>query len=116
MREFVRRAAAPKAAVYSDGHGAYTALEGEFKHRAVQHAAGTYVIFDTHTNGIDGFWSQLKRGYHGTYTHWSVKHTARYLDEFTGRANARAEDTVDQMAAIAKGMVGKRLRFRELVA
>ncbi len=116
MREFVRRQAAPKASVYSDGHGAYTSLEGEFRHRAVQHAAGTYVIFDTHTNGIEGFWSQLKRGYHGTYTHWSAKHTHRYLDEFTGRYNARSADTVDQMAGIAKGMQGKRLRYRELVA
>ena len=116
MRAFVRRQAAPKATVYSDGHGAYTSLAGEFRHRAVQHAAGTYVIFDTHTNGIEGFWSQLKRGYHGTYSHWSAKHTHRYLDEFTGRFNARSRDTVDQMVGIARGMQGKRLRYQDLVA
>lgn len=116
MREYVRRSAAPEAKVYSDGHGAYTALEGEFKHRAVQHSAGTYVIFDVHTNGIEGFWSQLKRGYHGSYSHWSAKHTGRYLDEFTGRQNMRDADTVDQLAGVAKGMVGKRLRYRELIA
>ena len=116
LREFVRRSAAPKATVYSDGHAAYTPLDGEFTHRAVQHAAGTYVIFDTHTNGIEGFWSQLKRGYHGTFSHWSAKHTHRYLDEFVGRHNARPRDTIDQMASIAKGMTGKRLRYADLVA
>ena len=116
MREFVRRAAAPKATVYSDGHGAYTLLDGEFRHKAVRHSAGTYVIFDVHTNSLEGFWSQLKRGYHGTYTHWSAKHCGRYLDEFTGRANARGRDTVDQMAVIARGMQGKRLRYRDLIA
>ena len=116
MREYVRRQAAPKATVYSDGHTAYTPLAGEFRHRAVQHSVGTYVIMDTHTNGIEGFWSQLKRGYHGTYSHWSPKHTGRYLDEFTGRHNARGQDTLDQMAGIAKGMEGRRLRYRELIA
>ena len=59
MREYVRRQAAPKATVYSDGHTAYTPLAGEFRHRAVQRSVGTYVIMDTHTNGIEGFWSQL---------------------------------------------------------
>ena len=116
MRDYVRRHAAPKALVYSDGHGAYTSLEGEFRHRAVQHSAGTYVIFGVHTNSIENFWSQLKRGYHGTYSHWSAQHLHRYLDEFTGRANARGDDTMDQMAGIARGMVGKRLRYRELTA
>lgn len=116
MRDYVRRHAAPKASVYSDGHGAYTSLDGEFRHRTVHHSVGTYVIEDTHTNGIEGFWSQIKRGYHGTYSHWSARHVHRYLDEFTGRANARGDDTVDQMAGVARGMVGKRLRWRELIA
>ena len=116
LRDFVRRTAAPKATVYSDGHGAYNPLDGEFKHRAVQHSAGTYVIEDIHTNGIEGFWSMIKRGYHGTYHHWSDKHCGRYVDEFTGRHNARGQDTVDQMAGIVRQMQGKRLRWRELVA
>ena len=101
------------AMAYTDEHAGYRHLRN---HAMVRHSVGEYVRDQAHTNGIEGFWSQLKRGYHGTYSHWSTKHTGRYLDEFTGRYNARSQDTVDQMAGIAKGMVGKRLRYRELIA
>ena len=58
----------------------------------------------------------LKRGYHGTYHHMSAKHLDRYVTEFSGRHNDREADTIDQMAATARGMVGKRLRYQDLVA
>ena len=82
----------------------------------VRHSIEEYERDQAHTNGIEGFWSQLKRAYHETYSHWSTKHTHRYLDEFTGRQNIRGDDTIDQMAHVAKGMQGKRLRYRELIA
>ena len=116
LREFVRQAAAPKAHVYSDGHMAYTPLDGEFHHRAVQHSAGTYVIEQTHTNGIESFWSMFRRGYHGTYHQMSAKHLPRYIEEFTGRHNMRPLDTKDQLALVARRMQGKRLRYRDLIA
>lgn len=116
LRHFVRSHAAPGARVYSDGHAAYLPLEGEFHHRAVQHSAGTYVIEEIHTNGIEGFWSMLKRGLVGTYHQVSAKHLQRYVDEFTGRHNLRPLDTTAQMAAIAEGMQGKRLRYADLIA
>ena len=116
LRGFVRDMVRPGAQVYSDGHGAYTPLEGEFRHAAVQHAAGTYVIEHTHTNGIESFWSMLKRGYVGTYHQMSPKHLDRYVREFAGRHNLRDLDTPDQMTRIAQGLGGKRLRYRELVA
>ena len=58
----------------------------------------------------------LKRGYHGTYHHISSKHLNRYVGEFAGRHNIRESDTIDQMRATAQGMVGKRLRYQDLVA
>ena len=116
LRGFVREHTAPGAQVYSDGHGAYTLLEGEYKHNAVQHSAGTYVIEQAHTNGIESFWSMLKRGYMGTFHHFSAKHLQRYVSEFAGRHNIRDLDTVAQMAIISRGMVGKRLPYAELVA
>ena len=93
LRGFVRENAQPGAQVYSDGHGAYMALDGEYKHAAVQHSVGTYVIEQAHTNGIESFWSMLKRGYQGTYHHgyqgtyhqMSPKHLGRYVNEFAGR-------------------------------
>ena len=116
LRGFVRNSARPGAQVYSDGHGAYTPLEGEYKHNAVQHSVGTYVIEQAHTNGIESFWSMLKRGYVGTYHQMSRKHLDRYVGEFAGRHNLRERDTIDQMRAIVRGMVGRRLKYAELVA
>ena len=69
-----------------------------------------------HTNGIESFWSMLKRGYQGTYHHLSEKHLDRYVAEFAGRHNVREFNTITQMSQLAKGMVGKRLTYRELVA
>ena len=69
-----------------------------------------------HTNGIESFWSLFKRGYYGTYHHMSRKHLRRYVKEFTGRHNIRSLDTLEQMAVLTKGMEGKRLRYRDLVA
>ena len=58
----------------------------------------------------------LHRGYYGTYHQTRSKHLPRYVDKFAGRHKIHEEDTVDQMALIAKGFVGKRLRYRDLVA
>ncbi len=69
-----------------------------------------------HINGIESFWSLLKRGYYGTYHHMSPKHLQRYGDEFVGRNNARHLDTLQQLEQTAKGLDGKRLTYKELVA
>ena len=74
-----------------------------------------YVNDQAHTNGIESFWSLLKRGYHGTYHRMSTKHLDKYIREFSGRHNIRGLDTIDQMKVMAKGMDQKRLNYRELV-
>ena len=114
LRGFVREHARSGSRVYSDGHGAYMALEGEYKHSYVQHSVGTYVIEQAHTNGIESFWSMLKRGYIGTFHQMSEKHLQRYVTEFAGRHNARTMGTVDQMRAIVRGMAGRRLSYADL--
>ncbi len=58
----------------------------------------------------------LKRGYYGTYHKMSFKHLRRYVAEVAARHNVRDLDTLDQMAALAKGMEGKRLMYRDLIA
>ena len=88
----------------------------DFDHESVNHSAGEYVRGMAHTNGIESFWAMLKRGYQGTYHHFSEKHCDRYVSEFSGRHNIRESDTADQMAVVARDMVGKRLRYRDLVA
>ena len=69
-----------------------------------------------HTNGVESFWSLLKRGYIGIYHHFSRKHLHRYISEFEGRHNQRPQDTLQQMVLMATGMAGKRLRYADLIA
>ena len=86
-----------------------------FEHETVKHSISEYVNGMAHTNGIESFWALLKRGYHGTYHHMSEKHLGRYVREFSGRHNIRDLDTVAQMAILARGMIGKKLRYADLV-
>ena len=104
------------ATVYTDEAKAYHALKPWFKHSTVNHGHSEYVRGQAHVNGMESFWSLLKRGYHGTYHHWSPKHLDRYVREFAGRNNMRDLDTIDQMSTLARGMVGKRLTYRKLIA
>ena len=71
-----------------------------------------------HTNEIESVWAIIKRGYTGTFHHFSMKHCQRYVDEFTFRLNeGNVEvDTMDRMEAFAKGISGKRISYRELVS
>ena len=114
LKGFIGEHAAPGATVYTDEASAYQGMP--FDHEAVNHSAGEYVRGMAHTNGIESFWSMLKRGYQGTFHHFSEKHADRYVAEFAGRHNIREADTEDQMAMVAKKMIGKRLRYRELAA
>jgi len=104
------------AMVYTDEHSGYKGLSKSFGHSSVRHGVGEYVNGMAHTNGIEGFWAMLKRGYKGTYHQMSRKHLARYVTEFAGRHNVRSLDTIAQMTQLAKGLDGKRLRYDDLVA
>ena len=114
LQGFVGDHAAKGATVYTDDHGGYQGMP--FEHETVKHSISEYVNGMAHTNGIESFWALLKRGYHGTYHHMSGKHLDRYVGEFSGRHNDRKRDTIDQISSIAQGMVGKRLRYTDLVA
>ena len=113
LSPFVSRRIAPGARIYTDEHAGYRDLVNR---EVVKHGVGEYVKDQAHTNGIESFWSMLKRGYYGTYHKMSPWHLDRYVSEFTGRHNARNTDTLDQMTAIVRGMDGKRLRYADLIA
>ena len=104
---------APGAQVFTDEATAYQGMP--FDHETVCHSAGEYVRDQAHVNGMESFWSMLKRGYQGTFHHFSEKHLDRYVSEFAGRHNIREKDTADQMGHFAKEMVGKRLRYQDLI-
>ena len=113
LQTFVVENTTPDSIVYTDEARAYSGLPRE--HQAVGHSVGEYVREQAHTNGLESFWSMLKRGYTGTYHHISPKHLHRYVDGFSGRHNVRPLDTIDQMAAIVRRCVGKRLRYQDLI-
>lgn len=112
LHAFVNENIEPGTTVYTDEHKGYIGLEN---HETVNHSVGEYVKEQAHINGAESFWSLLRRGYHGTYHHMSHKHLPRYVMEFTGRGSLRSLDTIDQMIALAVGMVGKRLRYKDLI-
>ncbi len=115
LEVFIADRLLPGSQIYTDDHGGYTRLWIDFEHASVRHSVKEYVKGQAHTNGIESFWALLKRGYYGTYHKMSAKHLNRYVNEFSGRHNMRELDTADQMAAMARGMNGKRLRYRDLI-
>lgn len=119
LQAFVADSVAYGATLYTDGASAYNRVGTLFngvQHESVNHGVGEFVRGMAHTNGLESFWAMLKRGYQGTY-HWmSRKHLHRYINEFAGRHGIRPLDTIDQMAVVARGMMGKRLMYKDLIA
>ncbi len=118
LKGFIKSTVKAGSTVYTDEHKGYNELGAAYQHGTVKHSAKEYVNGMAHTNGIESVWAVLKRGYNGIYHNWSAKHCQRYVDEFTFRLNEGncSVDTLDRMSALCKGMSGKRLTFKELVA
>ncbi|MBI1897254.1 MAG: IS1595 family transposase [Acidobacteria bacterium] len=73
--------------IFTDALQSYNGLD-EFQHAVIDHAV-SYVNGEVHTNGLENFWSLLKRGLHGTYVSVEPYHLFRYLDEQAYRFNNR---------------------------
>jgi len=106
------------SALYSDALKSYDNLAQEYAHQVIDHAE-KYVDGQVHTNGLENFWSLLKRGISGTYVAVEPFHLFRYLDEQVFRYNNRGnrENKVtdfDRFDMIVRKIVGKRLTFAAL--
>ena len=110
---FVQARTKPDALVYTDEWWGYAKLPNR---RVVRHNVGNWVDGQAHTNGLESFWSMLKRAYHGTFHHMSPKHLSRYVHEVATRQNLRELDTAELMAEVVARMVGRRLTYEELTA
>ena len=113
LQEFVIDVTGTGATVYTDDAAAYKGLP--FDHASVRHSVGEYVDGMAHTNGIESFWSMLKRAHKGVYHKMSAKHLQRYVNEFAGRHGVRELDTLEQIGCVAQAMTGKRLSYRDLI-
>jgi len=110
----VRKHVEAGAALYSDALLSYEGLAGDYAHQVVDHAT-QYVDGRVHTNGLENFWSLLKRGISGTYVSVEPFHLFRYLDEQTFRYNNRRDMNDGQRFELAMSHVfGKRLTYSEL--
>jgi hypothetical protein len=92
----------------------YEGLAGEYAHQVVDHAT-QYVDGRVHTNGLENFWSLLKRGISGTYVSVEPFHLFRYLDEQMFRFNNRKDlDDKGRFDLTVSQLVGKRLTYAQL--
>jgi transposase-like protein len=109
----------PGALVCTDALASYEGLDKDFVHEAVDHAI-EYVRGNVHTNGLENYWSLLKRCIRGTYVSVEPFHLFRYLDEEAFRFNERKhdDDTVkldsERFVDVASGIAGKRLTYKKL--
>jgi transposase-like protein len=108
----VRKHVEAGSALYTDALKSYEGL-GEFEHQVIDHAVN-YVDGRVHTNGLENFWSLLKRGINGTYVSVEPFHLFRYLDEQAYRYNNRRMTDGERFDLAVRGVVGKRVTFDEL--
>jgi transposase-like protein len=99
--------------VYSDALRSYRRLEEEFVHGVINHAE-RYVNGHIHTNGIENFWSLLKRTLGGTYVSVEPFHLFRYLDEQSFRFNNRKGNDSERFQKVMEQVTGKRITLAEL--
>jgi transposase-like protein len=99
--------------VYTDKLASYQNLGSNYTHKVIDHAE-KYVDGVVHTNGLENFWSLLKRGIKGTYVSVEPFHLFRYLDEQAFRFNERADTDAGRFIKAVAGIVGKGLTFAKL--
>jgi len=109
----VRKGVEPGSAVFTDALSSYRKLGDVYGHETVDHAI-EYVKGKVHTNGLENFWSLLKRCLKGTYVNVEPFHLFRYLDEQAFRFNTRKVKDGQRFAETLRSVVGKRLTYKGL--
>ena len=109
----VRKHVEAGTALYTDALPSYSGLAQEYAHGVIDHAVA-YVDGRVHTNGLENFWSLLKRGISGTYVSVEPFHLFRYLDEQSFRFNNRKTNDSSRFNRALSQIVGKRLTFAQL--
>lgn len=115
IRPVVTRNVDPSATLYTDAHAAYGNLDWRYARQFVDHLT-RYVNGRVHTNGLENFWSLLKRALKGTYVAVAPFHLERYLDEQTFRFNRRKTTDGSRFREVLASVVGRRITYRELTA
>jgi len=109
----IKRHVEKGADLFTDSFWSDRGLNSEYAHQVINHAL-EYVRGNVHTNGIENFWSLLKRSIKGTYVSVEPFHLFRYLDEQTFRFNQRKGKDADRFIQAVRQVAGKRLTYEGL--
>ena len=109
VREYVLKG----SNLFTDSLQSYKGLKDEYNHQVIDHAV-QYVDGKIHTNGLENFWSLLKRTVKGTYVNVEPFHLFRYLDEQSVRFNERKDTDSGRFMTAVKGIFGKGLKYVDL--
>jgi transposase-like protein len=109
----VRQHVEPGSELHTDALASYAGLRPEYVHKFVDHAE-CYVKDNVHTNGLENFWSLLKRGIKGTYVAVEPFHLFRYLDEQARRYNERKRTDGQRFVSVLRNVVGRRVTYGQL--
>lgn len=110
----IRKNVVKGSKVYTDAALSYALVRREFEHEFIDHTEA-YVRGQVHTNGLENFWSLLKRAIKGTYVSIEPFHLLRYVDEQVFRYNSRKDDDAERFREASDGIVGKRLTYKQLI-
>ena len=117
VQQKIREAVLPGSLVYTDKMNGYQGIDAfsEYEHRVVDHAE-RYVQGRVHVNGLENYWSLLKRSLKGTYVSVYPTHLDRYLDEQAFRFNERHGEDSERFVSVMTKAPGRRLTWKELTA
>jgi len=105
----------PGSIIMTDELISYQNLKKDFEHYSVNHSAKEFVNGMAHTNGIENFWSHLKRGIDGIYHSISKEHLQSYVDEFVLRFNTRKFNTQGRFDFILSAVSNKKMTYKDLI-
>jgi len=114
LQPVIRKNVVRGTEVFTDQWKAYEGLTAGYLHRVINHAEA-YAKGRIHTQGIENFWSLLKRGLTGTYISVEPFHLFRYLDEQAFRFNSRKGTDLDRFIGAFRGIVGRRVTYPQLI-
>jgi ISXO2 transposase-like protein len=114
LSPIVRRNVTEGSRVFTDASYSYQDLSDTYAHEVVDHAE-EYVRGKVHTNGLENFWSLLKRALKGTYVSVEPFHLAAYIDEQVFRYNNRKTNDANRFVDVLVNIVGRRITYKELI-
>ena len=114
LREEVDQHVEKGSEVFTDALASYNALKDDYVHQVINHAEA-YAKGKVHTNGLENFWSLLKRAIKGSYVNVEPFHLFRYLDEESFRFNTRKVEDGDCFRSLVGHIVGRRVTYKQLI-